>query len=87
MSSISPVSFASYSGMSSIGSAKPLALTALALLTLSNLPKADAGPLAYMACYASCMAASNAATYGAFLPASQLFCQNLCLPALAAPSP
>ena len=45
------------------------------------------GIISYMACYATCMASSNAATSGALLPATQLFCQQLCLPLLAAPCP
>lgn len=69
--------------------AKPI-ITAIALTVLSSpywVPKAEAGPLAFMACYSSCMIASNAATSGAMLPATQLFCQNLCAPVLMAPSP
>lgn len=65
-----------------------ITVVSLAILTSDKwLPQAKAGPLAFMACYASCMAASNAQTMGAFLPATQIFCQNLCAPLLAAPCP
>ncbi len=56
MSGISPVSFASCSEICSTVSTKPLALTALALLTLSNLPKATADRPAFIACFNQCWA-------------------------------
>lgn len=81
---------ASFTGIAAkMALANPLITTiAIAILTSDKwIPKAECGPLAFMACYASCMAASNAATSGAFLPATQLFCQQLCAPLLAAPTP
>jgi hypothetical protein len=61
---------------------------ALGILTMDRwMPKAEAGILAYMACYSTCMATSASLTAGGFIPAMAIFCHNLCAPLLAAPTP
>lgn len=91
MSAIAPIAgYAAKAAFFPIASAlaNPVVTTvALGILGLSYLPKAEAGILSYMACYSSCMVASNTATSGAMLLATQMFCQELCLPLLAAPTP
>jgi hypothetical protein len=78
MSALSPVSAATYCpAVGSFASSKPLALTALALLALSNIPKADAGPITYASCMAGC-----ALMPPPFIPA----CTVACLTVLANPA-
>ena len=74
-----------------------IAVPAVALMSLSCLPGASAGPLAYAACVSGCelsfelggiaMAPATAGWSFLSIIAGPLTCPLLCGPALAAPSP
>ena len=55
-----------------------IAFVAIATLTAGNVPKADAGPLAYAACVGGCTGLA---------PPFFTACLEACLPLLAAPGP
>lgn len=56
-----------------------VAIPIIAILALSNLSVADAGPMAYGVCTTVCLTLAS--------PLAAPFCIGGCLPALAAPTP
>lgn len=55
MTGLSAVSSTSRALIPSFASAKPLALTIMALVIMSNIPTAAAGGAAYKSCFTGCM--------------------------------
>lgn len=74
------------SARSLVTGAAVVATAAVALHVISNIPQAEAGPIAYASCVAGCEALATVATGGpgaAFI----MQCIQACLPALYLPTP